>query len=444
MSVWLYLMSRTLFGTDGVRGIAGQYPLDATGSFKIGCAVGTHFAESGQSVVLGYDPRESSEEIALNLIAGLNQVGVNVVNMGVLPTPAISYLTREHQEFVAGIMITASHNPYNFNGVKVFDSGGDKLPDSTEAALNDLIDTEVPGRGQGTEKSEPSLLKQYEQFLVNSAGESKLDGLSIAIDSANGAASGIAQRVFETLGAKVTAICDKPDGRNINDECGATNTKRLAELVVREQLSFGIALDGDADRLFFIDAQGREFNGDNIMYVLAAVGEYDGVVATVMSNLGFEQALYKKGIKLERTKVGDRYVLEGLEKTNYKLGGEQSGHIILPDLLKTGDALLAAVQLVKAVTSSRRTLEQWHDEVTMLPQAIVNIALHDKALLETNEVKQFIKAQTERLGDDGRILIRPSGTEPLVRVMIEAPDAQHLAQTVAKDLQSIIKELEQA
>lgn len=435
-------MSRTLFGTDGVRGIAGQYPLDAPGSFKIGRAVGTHFAESGQSVVLGYDPRESSEEIASNLIAGLNEAGVNVVNVGVLPTPAISYLTREHQEFVAGIMITASHNPYNFNGVKVFDSEGDKLPDSTEAALNDLIESDVPSRGQGTEKSEPTLIKQYEQFLVNSAGDSTLNGLSIAIDSANGAASGIAQRAFETLGAKVMAICDKPDGRNINDKCGATNTKKLAQLVVREKLSFGIALDGDADRLFFIDAQGREFNGDNIMYVLAAVGHYDGVVATVMSNLGFEQALNKKNIKLERTKVGDRYVLEGLEKTGYKLGGEQSGHIILPDLLKTGDALLAAVQLVKAVTNSARSLEEWHDDVTMLPQAIINIALHDKALLETNEVKEFIKVQTERLGDDGRILIRPSGTEPLARVMIEAPDAQHLAKVVASELQSTIKELE--
>ncbi len=436
-------MSRTLFGTDGVRGIAGEYPLDATGSVRIGRAVGMHFAESGQTVILGFDPRESSEEIAKNIIIGLNDVGVNVVNVGVLPTPGISYLTRETEDFVAGIMITASHNPYNFNGVKVFDAAGDKLPDSTEAALNDLIESEIPGRGKGSVKVDLALKADYEKFLVNSVGQVRLEGLSIAIDSANGAASGIAKRVFEALGTKVTSVFDEPDGKNINAECGATNTKKLADLVTNKQLSLGVAVDGDADRLFLIDSKGREINGDLIMYILASTNGYDGVVATVMSNLAFEQALKAKNIRLERTKVGDRYVLEALESTGYKLGGEQSGHIILPKLLKTGDALLAAVQTVKAINDSGMTLEQWHDEIDMLPQAIVNVDLNDKAILENDQVKEYIAEQTRSLGSNGRILIRPSGTEPLVRVMVEAPDAQNYAAKIAGHLSDLIKGMEQ-
>lgn len=435
-------MSRTLFGTDGVRGVAGEYPLNADGSVKIGRAVGTHFAEPGQTVILGSDPRESSEEIAENIIVGLNDVGVNVVNVGVLPTPGISYLTRENEDFVAGIMITASHNPYNFNGVKVFDAAGDKLPDSTEAALNDLIESDIPSRGQGTMKVDLNLVGDYENFLVNSVGQVSLTGLSIAIDSAHGAASGLARRVFETLGAKVTSIFDEPDGKNINAECGATNTKKLAEVVTSQQLSLGIAVDGDADRLFMIDSKGREINGDLIMYILACTNGFNGVVATVMSNLAFEQALKQNNIKLERTKVGDRYVLEALESTGYKLGGEQSGHIILPQLLKTGDALLAAVQTVKAIKESGKTLEQWHDEIDMLPQVIVNVDLVDKTILENDEIKEYVAEQTRSLGSSGRILIRPSGTEPLVRVMVEAPDAQNHAAKIADHLKDLIEETE--
>lgn len=435
-------MSRALFGTDGVRGIAGQYPLDENGSVKIGRAVGMHFAKQGESVVLGFDPRESSEAIAANLTKGLNQVGVNVVNAGVLPTPGISYLTRQHDDFVAGIMITASHNPYNYNGIKVFDNRGDKLPDSTEAALNEMIDNGVADRGSGSTKTDANLIRQYEDFLVNSAGGLKLDTLSIAIDTANGAASGIAQRVFERLGAIVTPIFDKPDGRNINEACGATNTAKLAQLVSEQHLSLGIAVDGDADRLFLVDSQGRQVNGDNIMYILAVGGNYSGVVATVMSNLGFEKALNNKSIKLERMQVGDRYVLEGLQKTGYKLGGEQSGHIILPELLKTGDALLAAVQVVKAVQSSSKSLDQWRDEVVALPQAIVNIPLPDKKVLEDDKIQSFIDQQTDSLDGNGRILIRPSGTEPLARVMVEANDAQSLAESIAHSLEKLIKEME--
>ena len=434
-------MSRNLFGTDGVRGVAGEFPLNSEGMIKIGRAVGTRFAEAGQTVVLGFDPRESSTELANSITQGLTEVGVSVVSVGVIPTPGIAYLTREHGQFVAGIMITASHNPYNYNGVKVFDGLGDKLADEIEAELNSMIENGVPDRGLGSTSEEVNLIEQYEDFLVSSADGLSLDSLSIGLDSANGAASGLAQRVFERLGAKVTPIFDKPDGKNINAGCGATDTQELAVIVAENKLSLGIAVDGDADRLFMIDEQGREVKGDYIMYLLAVAGNLDGVVATVMSNFGFEAALKAKNIKLERTQVGDRYVLEGLARTGYKLGGEQSGHIILPDLLKTGDALLAAVQTVKAVSASGKSLAQWCDEVRLLPQALVNIPLEDKSLLDSSEVKGYINDKSMQLGETGRLLIRPSGTEPLARVMVEAPEAEKLAKQFAEELKVIINKL---
>jgi len=434
-------MSRDLFGTDGVRGVAGDFPLNVEGMTKIGRAVGTHFAEQGQRIVLGFDPRESSAGLAKNIIKGLNEVGVNVINAGVLPTPGIAFLTREHDEFVAGIMITASHNPYNYNGVKVFDAEGNKLPDEIEADLNRLIEQGVPDRGQGSSSDDTDVIQEYEDFLVESAGGLRLDSLSIGLDSANGAASGLAQRIFERLGAVVTPLFDNPDGKNINAGCGATDTKALAEVVADKKLSLGIAVDGDADRLFMIDELGREVKGDYIMYLLAVAGNLEGVVATVMSNFGFESALKAKNIKLLRTQVGDRYVLEGLARTGYKLGGEQSGHIILPEILKTGDALLAAVQTVKAVSDTGKTLSQWCDEVQLLPQALVNIPLADKSLLNSAEIKAFIDDKTTQLGETGRVLIRSSGTEPLARVMVEAPDAEKLAKQFAEELQAIINNI---
>jgi phosphoglucosamine mutase len=432
-------MSRELFGTDGVRGLAGEYPLDADGARRIGMAVGFNFAETGQKIVVGWDTRESSRTIVDNLTAGLNSVGVDVVLAGVLPTPGLSYLARETAEFVAGIMVTASHNPYQYNGIKVFDDNGDKLPDETEAVLNSLIKDGVAERGQGGVSSDDKLIRQYEDFLVGTAADLDLRGLRVAVDSANGAASGIAQRVFERLGAAVSVLFDQPDGRNINAGCGATDIAALQKTVTDNQLDLGVALDGDADRLMMVDSLGREVKGDYILYILAVVRQADGVVATVMSNLGFEKALAAKDIKLLRTDVGDRYVLQGLKQTGYKLGGEQSGHIIFPLVLATGDGLLAAVQTLRAVSTSGKSLAQWCDEVELLPQALVNIDLDDKLKLDRTEVKQYIEAKDAELAAmPGRLLIRPSGTEPLARVMVEAPGAQAVAEAIASELKELI------
>jgi len=431
-------MNRDLFGTDGVRGLAGQYPLDDAGAKRIGMAVGTHFAEPGQRIVIGCDTRESSAEIVTALSAGLTAVGVNVTSAGVLPTPGLAYLTREGDAFVAGVMVTASHNPYEYNGVKVFDGNGDKLADDTEAQLNSLIEGGVAARGSGVSSTDDKLVQNYEDWLVGSAQGLDLGGLSLAIDSANGAASGLAQRVFSRLGAQVSPLFDDPDGRNINAGCGATDTGALRRKVVSGKLSLGIALDGDADRLALVDGQGREVNGDHLMYILAVAGKFDGVVATVMSNLGLEMALRERGITLERVQVGDRYVLQGLKSTGFRIGGEQSGHIIFPELLPTGDGLLAAVQTVRALSASGETLAQWRDKVTILPQALVNIPLTDKSLLDRPDIKAFIKEQTDRLSGAGRVLVRPSGTEPLARVMVEAPDAQKAAGQIAAELQKLL------
>lgn len=432
-------MSRELFGTDGVRGLYGQYPIDETGAEKIGRAVGTQFAKPGQQIVVGRDPRESSEGLAKALTDGLTAVGVNVTLAGVLPTPGLAYLTKNGGNFAAGVMITASHNPREYNGFKVFDGDGDKLPDGSEAELNGLIEQAVPDRGDvGQVTDDSGLVKRYEDFLVGSAGGLNLGGLKVAVDSANGASSGLAERVFRRLGAEVQALFDKPDGRNINDGCGATNTAALKAAVIEGKLSLGVALDGDADRIMMVDDQGREVNGDHLLYLLAVAGQLDGVVATVMSNLGFEQSLNQKGIKLERVKVGDRYVLEGLAQTGFRLGGEQSGHIIFPELLKTGDGLLTAVQTLKALGDGAKTLAQWRDEVKLLPQALVNIPLADKAALERADAKAYIEQQEEQLSGQGRLLIRPSGTEPLARVMVEAPDAKAVAERIAEKLKELV------
>lgn len=433
-------MTRDLFGTDGVRGLAGEYPLDDEGVRRIGKAVGTHFAQAGEKIVIGWDTRESSEAIVRNLAGGLQEVGIEVVLVGILPTPGLSYLTRENADFVAGFMVTASHNPYQYNGIKVFDAGGDKLSDETEVTLNRLIEQDLPDRGEGSVSQAPDLTKRYEDFLVKTADGLQLNGLKVAVDTANGAASGIALRVFERLGAQVTALFDKPDGRNINDHCGATDIEALRQEVLTKGLDLGIALDGDADRLIMVDDKGRDVKGDYLLYILAVVRRVEGVVATVMSNIGFENALKQKGIKLLRTDVGDRYVLEGLKQTGYKLGGEQSGHIIFPLVLATGDGMLAAVQTLRAVHTSEKSLADWCDEVELLPQALVNIDLTDKSALQRPQVVDFIKSKNEELAAvPGRLLIRPSGTEPLVRVMVEAPDAQSRTEAIASELKELLK-----
>jgi phosphoglucosamine mutase len=432
-------MSRDLFGTDGVRGLAGQYPLDEAGAQRIGMAIGAYFGQPGQTIVIGYDPRQSSNDLVAAVSRGLSDTGVNVLSVGVLPTPGLAYITREG-DFAAGVMITASHNPVQYNGIKAFDSNGDKLSDATEAELNELIEKGVDRSEPGKLSEDLELPRTYENFLIESADGQQLTDLKIVVDSANGAASGVAERVFSGLGASVTAIFDKPNGLNINDGCGATNTTALAQTVIDTQADLGVALDGDADRVILIDGQGRELNGDHILYILALSGGYKGVVCTVMSNLGLENALKDRGIDVARVQVGDRYVLEGFKETGYNLGGEHAGHIILPDLLKTGDGLLAAVQTLLAVKASGKSLAQWRDELALLPQALVNIELPDKSKLQTETVKNYLAEQEQALNDQGRLLVRPSGTEPLARVMVEASDADSRAEQIANQLNELVKD----
>ncbi|HEY5152458.1 MAG TPA: phosphoglucosamine mutase [Candidatus Saccharimonadales bacterium] len=430
-------MSREIFGTDGIRGPAGQYPLDEAGTRQIGKAIGTYFAKPGQVILIGRDPRESSVDLEKAVTAGLTAVGVNVQLLGVIPTPGLAYVTK-NSEAIAGVMITASHNLYSDNGIKVFSGIGGKLPDNVEAELNRLIDSDIPDRGQGETSDVRAKAGDYEKFLVSTMDGARLDGLSIAVDMANGATSGVARRVFEELGAETVSLFDQPDGKNINLNCGATDTKAVQEIVKTRQLDAGVAFDGDGDRVVLIDEKGRALSGDHVLYILALSRHDRGVVATVMSNLGLETALKGHGIALERTAVGDRYVLAGLEQTGFTLGGEQSGHIILPEYATTGDGLLAAIQALKHVRASGRSLAAWRDELDLLPQALVNINLDDKSLLESPAARAFIAGQTDKLAGKGRLLIRPSGTGPLVRVMVEAPDAPQVAERVANELKDLL------
>jgi len=430
-------MSREIFGTDGIRGPAGQYPLDDEGMRQIGKAVGTYFAKPGETILIGRDPRESSVALEKAVVAGITATGVNAKLLGVVPTPGLAYLTKV-SDASAGVMITASHNLYTDNGIKVFSRDGGKLPDNVESELNKLIDSEIPDRGRGQVADAATMAADYETFLISTMGEARLDGLRLAVDTANGAASGLGGRLFQKLGADTVSLFDRPDGKNINFNCGATDTKAVQEAVKSQGLDAGVALDGDGDRVILIDGQGRTLTGDHILYILALSRKDRGVVATAMSNFGLEDALQQQGVALRRTAVGDRYVLEGLEQSGYKLGGEQSGHIIILDYAATGDGLLAAIQTLKQVKASGRSLAEWRDDLELLPQALVNIALADKSLLDSPDVRAYIAAQADKLDGQGRLLIRPSGTGPLARVMVEAPDAQAVADSIAAELEKLL------
>jgi phosphoglucosamine mutase len=427
---------RDLFGTDGIRGEAGKPPLDSQTVLKIGQAIGAYFTEPGDLILIGRDPRESSYAIATALTAGLSSMGVRTKVMGVLPTPGLAYLT-SMSEAKAGVMITASHNPFKDNGIKVFAGHGGKLPDNTEAALNELINSSLSSRGFGQPANLKLSVDKYENFLVDSAKDSVFTDMQIILDMANGATSGVATRVFKALGAQVTPMFDQPDGRNINVSCGATSTAALQEAVKASEGSVGAAFDGDGDRVMLVDEQGRQLNGDHILYILAITGHHREVVATIMSNMGLERALKQHDIKLHRVNVGDRYVLEALGESGLKLGGEQSGHIILPELTTTGDGILAAIQTLRNVRDSGRSLASWYDELVLLPQALVSIPLEDKAILNVPEIRAFIETQAAELEGEGRLNIRPSGTEPIARIMVESPDAPNRAKKIAQQLKEL-------
>ena len=433
-------MNRELFGTDGIRGVAGQYPLNEEGITKIGRAVGTHFGNPGDIMLLAGDPRQSSPEIMDWMKSALAEVGIRVKVVGTLPTPGLAYLTQATRAS-AGVMITASHNPYTDNGVKVFGPDGGKLHDSVEAELNALIDQTLSNRPGGGAEDASDLIVKYEDFLVGTAGGASFEGQKIALDTANGATSKLAERVLRRLGFDTVALFDEPNGTNINLACGATDTLALQAAVTGGELPMGLAFDGDGDRLMLIDSRGKRLDGDHMLYILAKSNAVNGVVTTLMSNLGLINKLHGLGIDVMITDVGDRYVLEGLEHTGYTIGTEKSGHVILSEYSPTGDGLLAAIQVLKAVQKSGMTLADWFEELVLLPQKLVNITVSDKNLLQDDTIQAYITAENEKLKGVGRLNVRPSGTEPKVRIMVEAPGAVDRADVIAQELTDLFKKL---
>ena len=440
-----------LFGTDGIRGLANR-DLTAELALDVAVAAAHILVETNPDkshrpkAVVGQDSRASGEFLEAAVVAGLTSAGVDVYRVGVLPTPAIAHLVAESGADL-GVMISASHNPAPDNGIKLFSRGGGKLDDAIEAAIEARVGEpwERPtGNGVGRAIVDDSARERYLTHLLASV-KTPLKGLKIVVDCANGAASTVSPEAYRRAGAEVIAIFDTPNGWNINDGCGSTHLEQLRTAVLREGADFGVAHDGDADRVLAIDAHGAEIDGDVIMTILArgfkASGtlKADTIVATVMSNLGFLHAMKDAGIKVERTAVGDRYVLEKMIEKGFSLGGEQSGHLIMRDFATTGDGTLTALALAQEVVKSGKTLQELASAMVRFPQVLVNVKNVAKDKLDQSQViKTAVAAAEAKLGEQGRILLRASGTEPLVRVMVEA-QSDNLASEIANDLVKVVE-----
>lgn len=436
-------MSRKYFGTDGIRGKANNGKLSAALSMRVGMAAGLIFQKTGERcrVLIGKDTRLSGYLIENALTAGFLSVGMDVLLVGPMPTPAVAMLTRSMRADL-GVMISASHNPYEDNGIKLFGPDGFKLSDEEERQIEALIDTDLDDRLAGSAvlgraRRVEGVQARYVEFAKRTLHRPlDLGGLRIVVDSANGAAYKVAPEALWELGAEVIAIGDAPDGFNINHECGSTAPEALCRKVREVRADIGIALDGDADRVLIIDEKGQIVDGDQLMAVIAHSWKEDGrltkpgIVATVMSNLGFERYLQSIGLHMARTSVGDRYVLEHMREHGYNLGGEQSGHIILSDFVTTGDGLVSALQLLEVATRSKKTISELCHRFEKVPQLLRNVRLSDRSVLEKKQVKAVIEDGEQRLGKEGRLLIRPSGTEPVIRVMAEGDDAMLVEQVV--------------
>ena len=439
---------KKLFGTDGIRGIAGQSPLDAPTIYAIGLALAHHLGASPR-VLLGMDTRESGEWIAATLTAGLCAGGASVESAGVITTPAIAFLTHTHG-FSAGVVISASHNPWQDNGIKVFGSDGYKLADSIELAIEDEIFRQLAASTMPTQRTIAPQVNDadradYVRFLLAAVPDLSLDGKRIVVDCANGAASTVAPQLFAELnangGGEAIITHASPDGRNINENCGALHPSVVAAEVATQKADLGITFDGDADRALFADEHGRVVNGDAVLLLAArdlqerGLLANDTVVATTMSNMGLEAALKRSGIQMLRANVGDKYVLEQMIATGAALGGEQSGHIIFTGRSTTGDGLLTALLLLDIVHRSGKSLSELVADLKVFPQVIVNVKVREKRPLEgIPAVASAIRAAEVELADSGRVVIRYSGTEALARVMIEAesePLMRHHADTIA-------------
>ena len=436
-------MSRKLFGTDGVRGRANTYPMTAEMALRLGAAAGRYFRRDGGSAhrgVIGKDTRLSGYMLENALTAGLTSTGMNVLLLGPVPTPAVGFLTRSMRADL-GVMISASHNPHHDNGIKFFGPDGFKLSDEAEAEIEAILEGEIaPAQPQniGRAKRIEDGRGRYQEFVKTTfpAGL-RLDGLKVVIDCANGAAYKAAPEVLWELGAEVIPVGVSPNGTNINDRCGSTHTQTAAEAVVAHGAHVGISLDGDADRVMILDQNGQVADGDQIMALLAARWAEEGrlnggtLVATVMSNLGLERFLSARGLRLERTAVGDRYVVEAMRRGGFNLGGEQSGHIVMTDFATTGDGLIAGLQFLAEMARTEKPASELVRNFDTVPQLLKNVRYGaDKKPLSVDSVKARIAEAEARLSGLGRVLIRKSGTEPLIRVMAECEDEALLLQEV--------------
>ena len=443
------------FGTDGVRGEA-NVELTPELAFKLGRFGGyvlSQHEEETPLVFVGRDTRISGEMLEHALIAGLLSVGIRVYKLGVIATPGVAYLVRT-EKASAGVMISASHNPALDNGIKFFGGDGFKLDDDRELEIEALLDAaedtlpRPSAQGLGTVMEYPEGLRKYQEFLVSTGVQ--LEGMHVVLDTANGAASTSARQIFADLGAQLTVIGENPDGLNINDGVGSTHPEHLQEKVKEVGAAIGLAFDGDSDRLIAVDESGEIVDGDKIMYIIGSylsskgLLEKNTIVTTVMSNLGFHKALDAKGIQKEITAVGDRYVVEEMRKSGYNLGGEQSGHVVIMDYNTTGDGQLTGVQLTKIMQETGKKLSELAAEVTIYPQKLVNIrvenSMKDKAM-EVPAIREIIEKMEAEMAGNGRILVRPSGTEPLLRVMAEAPtheEVDYYVDTIATVVQAEI------
>ena len=441
---------RKYFGTDGIRGIAGE-SLTADLSFKVGKALGKLLTEKKEhpKVVIGRDTRISCDMIEQALTAGLTSTGVNVMTVGTIPTPAIAYLTKTI-ETDSGIMISASHNPYQDNGIKIFGPDGFKLTDEQELEIESLIDNSEKIKNASFEKigkvyGGNELTQKYIQHIKQSI-TGDLSDIKIALDCANGATTGVAPFIFGDLEADIETIGCQPNGVNINDNVGSTKIETISEFVKENNVDVGFAFDGDGDRVLAVDANGNIVDGDKIMFILAKHLKEQGelkdnmVVSTVMSNIGFYKAIEENGLQSVKTAVGDRYVVEEMRKNDYSLGGEQSGHIVLMNYATTGDGILTAVKLANIIKTSGKSLEELASEVSIYPQKLVNIKVIDKkTAMEDSEILAECEKVEKELEGNGRILLRASGTENLIRVMVEA-SSDELTDKYCEQVAKIVRE----
>jgi phosphoglucosamine mutase len=441
-------LGKELFGTDGIRGVAGEYPLDPATVYAFGMALGEDVAgaQANPEILIGADTRESGRWIAELVAGGLESRGARVRYAGVITTPGVAWLTR-NGTFLAGVMISASHNPFQDNGIKVFGHSGFKLPDAEEHGIEQAI---FRLREQGMPPkpvklaADEALVGQYLEFLVSTVSV-RFDGVKLALDCGNGASFRLAPELFRRLGADVVTMCTAPDGRNINLDCGALHLEGLQALVLSSGSDFGVAFDGDADRAIFVAKSGKVINGDAVLLAAARALKHAGrlpgdtVIATVMSNLGLEKALERDGIRMLRTPVGDKYVLEEMVRLGATLGGEQSGHVIFREYATTGDGMLTAVRLFEIARKAGMGLDELTADLKVYPQKLVNVRVREKkGLLELPAVAAEIRLVEEAFGGAGRVLVRFSGTEPLARVMVEGPDLERV-ERFSKQIAEVIR-----